>query len=314
MKNGASGSPSTACLQAGLYLCIAAFVVAPNCAWAAEDQGTTAPWDSLIRIRGPLPSSEGVTEYRTLSEYQPGWQPVRIILPSHIEKGRRYPVLYLLPVEPDATEAKRWGSALFEARKMNLANHFGFICVAPVFAQMPWYADHPTDPLIRQESYFLKVIVPLAEHFLPAQTDPAGRLLLGFSKSGNGAFSLLLRYPERFGCAAAWDMPLFQSKPDRWGMDIVYATQENFENYRFVPLVLKRQEELRKTPARRLTLLGYDVYKDQVQQGDEELRKLGVPHFFANDTWRKHSWSSGWFPEAVKDLATCSSELGASKP
>jgi S-formylglutathione hydrolase FrmB len=296
-------------LRAGMVLCSAALVLA---AWAlgAESRKFPAPWNPSIQIRGPLTDSDGFTEYLTLSEYQPGWQPVRVILPAHIEPGLRYPVLYLLPVETEATERKNWGSALVEARKLDLANKYGFICVAPVFAQIPWYADHPTDPLIRQESYFLKVIFPLAEHFLPARDDPAGRLLLGFSKSGNGAFSLLLRHPERFGCAAAWDSPLVQRTPDRYGMDQVYATQANYENYSFLPLLARRADELRRTHCRRLTVLGYDAFQDQIQQAGDELQKLGVPHFFDNDTRRKHAWDSGWFPEAVRDLATCSSELG----
>ncbi len=309
MKNGQRNRTPSTYLPASLILCSAVLIMAA-CLFAAENREISAPWNSSIQIRGPWTDSGGFTEYQTLSEYQPGWLPVRIILPAHLETGHRYPILYLLPVETEATEKMNWGSALLEARKLDFANHYGFICVAPVFAQIPWYADHPTDPLMRQESYFLKVIVPWAEHFLPARNDPAGRLLLGFSKSGNGAFSLLLRYPERFGCAAAWDAPLVQASPDRYGMDKVYATQANYENYSFLPLLAQRAEELRRTRSRRLTVLGYNVFQDQIQQAGDELQKLGVPHFFHNDTQRKHAWDSGWLSEAVQDLASCSSELG----
>jgi S-formylglutathione hydrolase FrmB len=309
MKGAQHRSALPRSLCASAVLCCAALVVA---AWVlgAESRDIPAPWNPSIQVRGPVTDANGFTEYQTLSDYQPGWLPVRVILPSQIEPGRRYPILYLLPVETDATEREKWGSALAEARKLDVANKYGFICVAPVFAQIPWYADHPTDPLIRQESYFLKVIAPLAEHYLPTRKDPAGRLLVGFSKSGNGAFSLLLRYPEQFGCAAAWDAPLVQLTPERYGMDKVYATQANYENYSFLPLLAQRAEELRRSRARRLTLLGYDIFPDQISQADAELDRLGVPHFFDNDTRRKHAWDSGWFPEAVQDLATCSSELG----
>ena len=34
------------------------------------------------------------------------------------------------------------------------------IFVAPTFSHLPWYADHPSDASIRQETYFLKVVVP----------------------------------------------------------------------------------------------------------------------------------------------------------
>ena len=46
-------------------------------------------------------------------------------------------------------------------------------------ALLPWYADHPTDVGIRQESYFLKVVLPFVERTYPARTERDGRLLLG---------------------------------------------------------------------------------------------------------------------------------------
>ena len=89
--------------------------------------------------------------------------------------------------------------------------------MAPTFSHLPWYADHPTDPDIRQESYLLEVVIPFIEANYPARADRRGRLLLGFSKSGWGAYSLLLRHPDVFGKAAAWDAPLMMSEPGKYG-------------------------------------------------------------------------------------------------
>ena len=59
---------------------------------------------------------------------------------------------------------------------------------APSFSHLPWFADHPTNAKIAQESYLLQDILPRL----------SGRiLLLGFSKSGNGAVTLLLRADAR---------------------------------------------------------------------------------------------------------------------
>jgi hypothetical protein len=59
-----------------------------------------------------------------------------------------------------------------------------------------------------------------------------GLLLLGFSKSGWGAlFSLLLRHPDVFGKAAAWDAPLVMDSPGRHGNGDIFGTPENFEKY-----------------------------------------------------------------------------------
>jgi hypothetical protein len=67
-----------------------------------------------------------------------------------MREGQRYPVLYVLPVEPG--EGTRWGSALAEVKRHDLHNEYGLICVYPTFSQLPWYADHPTDRGIRQKT------------------------------------------------------------------------------------------------------------------------------------------------------------------
>ena len=41
--------------------------------------------------------------------------------------------------------------------------------VAPTFSHLPWYADHPTKPEIRQETYFLKVVVPFIDKTYPVR-------------------------------------------------------------------------------------------------------------------------------------------------
>ena len=71
---------------------------------------------------------------------------------------------------------------------------------------------------LHQEKYLLEDVLPLVEGSYPVETGPDGRLLVGFSKSGWGAWSLLLRHPGVFGKAAAWDAPLMQDAPDRFGM------------------------------------------------------------------------------------------------
>src|SRR5437773_1672793 len=83
-------------------------------------------------------------------------------------------------------------------------------------------------PKIRQETYFVKVVVPFVEKQYPAQAEPGGRLLVGFSKSGWGAYSLLLRHPDVFGKAAAWDAPLTMTRP-QYGMADIVGTPEQFE-------------------------------------------------------------------------------------
>ena len=130
----------------------------------------------------------------------------------------------------------------------NLANALHAIFVAPTFSHLPWYADHPTERDIRQETYFLNVVVPLIERRYPARAERAGRLLLGFSKSGWGAWSLLLRHSDLFGKAAAWDAPLMMDQPGRYGSGAVFGTQSNFHKYQITKLLEHRAGELQGKP------------------------------------------------------------------
>ncbi len=136
----------------------------------------------------------GFLTHTVRSEYQSGETLLKVLLPDRRESGQRYRVLYVLPVE--AGEASVYGRPLEEIKSRDLHNKHQLVCVYPTFSHLPWYADHPSDPRIRQESYLLRVVLPVVEARYPVRAEREGRLLLGFSKSGWGAFSLLLRHPR----------------------------------------------------------------------------------------------------------------------
>jgi hypothetical protein len=253
---------------------------------------------SETRIQPGVRDDNGVLTHVVECAYQTGKTKIRVLLPSRVEKGRSYPVLYVLPVE--AGDGRQYGDGLEETRRLGLHDKYGLICVAPTFAQLPWYADHPTDPGIRQESYLLKVVLPFVEKTYPAKASADGRLLLGFSKSGWGAWSLLLRHPDVFGRAAAWDAPLMQEKPDQFGMGPIFGTQENFARYQLTALLRQRAGDLRDRT--RLVLPGAANFRRQHLALHALLQELKVPHAWRDGPARKHHWESGWVAEAVELL------------
>ena len=251
--------------------------------------------------------SESVTDehgfrvHRVTSEFQKGETLIRVLLPDRLEPGRRLKVLYVLPVE--AGTERRYGDGLIEAKRLDLANRHQLICVAPTFSHLPWYADHPTDKSIRQESYFVKVVVPAVEKQYPALSERDGRLLVGFSKSGYGAWSLLLRNSATFAKAAAWDAPLMQAAPNQFGMGPIYGTPENFEHYRLDRLLRDRAADVRLERGR-LIHLGYGNFRDHHQRAETLLNELQIPHVYTDGPQREHTWQSGWLEEAVRALLT----------
>lgn len=233
-------------------------------------------------------------------EYQAGETKLRVLLPDKLEPGKRYRTLYILSVEPG--DPTRWGDGLADAKKTGLHNRYGgLICAFPTFSHWPWFADHPTDPGIRQESYFLKVIIPFVEKEYPALAASEGRLLVGFSKSGWGAFSLILRHPDVFGKAAAWDAPLGKNAPNVWEMGDIFKTQVNFEQYEITRLLNKQADVFRKPPPR-LILMGYGMFKEHVEKTHDLLVQLGIPHEYQPEPQREHRWDSGWIGPAVELL------------
>jgi S-formylglutathione hydrolase FrmB len=226
---------------------------------------------SPVAVSEAKTDDNGFLVHEVRSPYQAGTTRIRVLRPDTLEAGKTYTVVYVLPVE--AGTESRYGDGLKEVKKLGLHNALGAVFVAPTFYHLPWYADHPTRAGVRQESYFLRVVVPFIDRTYPVRAAADGRLLLGFSKSGWGAWSLLLRHPDRFGRAAAWDAPMMMDQPGKYGSGDVFGTANNFEGYHVGKLIRDKADQVRK--GKRLILLGYGNFRAE------------------------HDWHSGWVGEAV---------------
>ena len=259
------------------------------------------PAEDKNRIEISAPVDDGGFRLHTVrSPYQAGTTKVRVLLPDAFDKSQRYRVLYVLPVE--ALDGRRWGSGLQTIRKAGLHNRHKLICVAPTFSHLPWYADHPSDPMIRQESYLTRVVLPLVEKNYPAIPGRTGRLLVGFRKSGRGAFTRLRRNPEGCAAAAAFDAPLALDKPGPYGSGPIFGSRENFEKYRIESLLKKNAGRLGSS--KRLALLGYFVnFRKQHEKARSWMNSLKIQHHWHKGQEWKHSWESGWLPRAIELIA-----------
>ncbi|MCA9042383.1 MAG: hypothetical protein KDA65_18665 [Planctomycetaceae bacterium] len=243
-------------------------------------------------------SNHNVKTHRLHSESQRTETVVHVLVPDHFDAEKTYPVLYILPVEPGT--GTRWGSSLQESIKENLANRFEIICVFPTFSDLPWYAEHPTDSKLQQETYFIKEILPLVEKEYPVSRNSVDRYLVGFSKSGWGAWSLLLRHPELFHKAMAWDAPLMLDHPGPYGTEPIFGTEENFKEYQLTELLKSNRKTFQQQP--RLYHWGYDAFRMQHEAMNKLLQQLEIKSVYRDGPQRKHHWESGWLGDAVELL------------
>lgn len=255
---------------------------------------TSLPAAEAVTISESERDADGFLQHRVSSPYQSGDTDIRVLLPDGYKEPERLPVVYVLPVE--ARGKSKFGDGLIEVRKRALHNRYRAIYIAPSFSQWPWYGDHPSDPAVQQETYLLNVVIPFIEKAYPVAADRKA-LLVGFSKSGWGAWSLLLRHPDRFARAAAWDSPMMMEKCDRYGTPDVFATQEQFEKYRIPDAVRTHAKDLSGEP--RLILTGYGGFREHHHQMHSLLDSLNVPHVYRDGPAFKHDWHSGWVAESL---------------
>lgn len=269
-----------------------------------SNAGAWRGWERLCRtlaqiIAATVALSAAEVVHSLRSPRQAGETTVRVFLPEARGALAQPRLLLVLPVE--AGTESRWGDPAAETRRADIANRYQLVVAIPTFTALPWYADHPSDERLQQEAYLLGDVIPLIDRHHGTESESGRTLLVGFSKSGWGAWSLLLRNPQMFARAAAWDAPLMQSRPDRYAMGPIFGDQVNFNRYMVSDLV-KRQAELLRV-RKRLVLTGYfESFRHHHVAMHELLKELGVPHAYRDGPKRDHHWESGWLAEAVSLL------------
>jgi hypothetical protein len=262
---------------------------------------------------GPYRLKERSTEiYALESEFQSKPQFVEVLLPDDFDKSKKYRVLYLLPVE--AGQGVRFGDGIMVARKLEIQNQHDLIVVAPAFDSEPWYGNDAADPHRRQEDFLVKAVVPFIESQYPTTGTAEGRLLLGYSKSGWGALSLILRNPDVFGYAASWDAPLMFTEKQfgLWGTKETYGTPENMILYLPSKLVSERAGPFQNK--KRLVVAGLKLFgtftdakfpydgPSHTEAFHELAEANGVLHDYDPNIITGHSWNPVWMKPVVNML------------
>jgi hypothetical protein len=274
--------------------------------------------DASAVVSGPeFDSQKGVWRYRVESQFMKGANAIEVLLPDDFDQEREYRVLYVLPVESGI--GGRYGDGLIEVKKVETHNKYQVICVAVAFDTIPWYGAHATDRKIRHEDFIKRVAVPLVESRYRTSGKADGRLLLGFSKSGWGALTLILRSPDFFGYACSWDAPLMMDRSclGMFGTNRHFGTPEQFAKYLPIRLIESNAEHFRGRA--RIAVLGHQSFgpagspdkRPHTRAFHEKLELLGVKHHYDNGLVVRHDWHSGWVRPAVDALMAIAGQQAA---
>ncbi len=115
---------------------------------------------------------------------------VVVLLPSHYEAARSYPVLYLL--HGYGGDQNDWTD---NTNLVRYTRSLGLIIVMPE-AKNSWYVNSRADTQARYEDYIMDDLPRFIEaHF---RIDKRREAIAGLSMGGYGALMLALRYPHRF--------------------------------------------------------------------------------------------------------------------
>ena len=249
--------------------------------------------------------SNKIKSHSISSPFQKESTTIRILIPDHFSMNKKYKVLYVLPVREQGN--KKSGDPLMEIIKDDLHNKYKLICVFPGYTHLPWYADHSIDKTKQDASHFLKTVLPFVDENYPTIKEKEGRLLMGFSKSGWGALTLLLRNPEIFKKAAGWDIGIRMDTNVPADSTFVKAAKstfgdlENFEKYRISSLLKKNKDKLGMISR----IFYYNTGGNRARGGTvihKLMVELEIPHLYLYEPKRKHRWDSGWIPEVINFL------------
>ncbi len=223
-----------------------------------------------------------------------------VLLPDGYNRRQPYRVLYLLPVASGNTR-----EAIDTLAALDIHNRYQLIIAQPTFSDTPWYGDHATDSSRRQASYLRHAVAPLVDSLYATVRQAEGRFLLGFSKSGWGAFSLIARYPDFFGYAASWDAPMLATG-FIYGMEAVFGTTEQWKRYHPAYLLVRRKQHFQHKP--RLVLAGEQAW-GQLQPSVSGISHTREMHdllknnaiLFRYDPSLRftHSWNRKWLEPVI---------------
>lgn len=125
-------------------------------------------------------------------------------------------------------------------------------------------------------------------------------VLVGFSKSGLGAWNIARAIPDLVSGTIIFDAPVARESLPPWGTDPFYEDDSLWQKDLPLHTVESFQSVIRQT--HQLVLISGQSFHDEMCQLSDRLTKIGLRHAFLSRPHLKHHWNSGWIEEGLKEL------------
>lgn len=137
-----------------------------------------------------------------------------VVLPKGYEKGKDYPVVYLL--HGHGGNETTWLNVKPELPE--IASQYEMMVVCPDGA-VSWYWDSPIDSTLRYETFVAKELISDIDSRYKTKADKSGRAITGLSMGGQGGLWLGIRNQDKFGaCGSTSGGVDIRPFPDNWNM------------------------------------------------------------------------------------------------
>lgn len=230
---------------------------------------------------------------------------IQVIKPSGWDANASYPILYMLPALANSVEQAGGNSTPAQiAIAGGYANLYGCVVIIPSFrnADEYWYGKK-TDLSADHHTFTASILTAYAIDHLAGGTGRENHLLMGYSKSGWAAISLLLRNPTKFGYAASWDGIMdvdWATEGVPFGAAQMFTTEANFNLYDPDQILVANLASVNDKA--RIVLRGYFQFQTDQTYFKGLLDANSVSCTFNNTLGTEHSWDGGWPNSTVADL------------
>ena len=125
-------------------------------------------------------------------------------------------------------------------------------------------------------------------------------VLIGFSKSGLGAWNIARALPDIVAGTIIFDSPVTRTELPSWGTAPFYKDDASWQ--KDLPILHMDEFQSAMPETHRLVLIAGPGFNDEMTQLSDALAKRGSTHAFLPLSHLEHHWNTGWIEDGLKEM------------